>query len=658
MPVDLVPQIPVIRRVFEGFRVPVFMEPMVEADDVIATLARRGEERGLDVFIVTADKDARQLISDHVRILNLRKNKVMDAAGLEEDWGIRPDQVVDFLALTGDSVDNVPGVPGIGEGFAATFLKEFGTLDNLLANVGQVKGPKKQQSLARARGDRPARPPARRLCATTSRSRSTGTRSRPRAPTSTALKALCAECGFHRFRDELGHEREPAAGREDDLGGQLPRRSTRPRRFAAFLAELRAPAAVLRRHRDDRARPAPAPTWSGCRSRWKAGEAYYLPVRGPAGSRVLDEAATLDGPAADPDRSGRREGRPEHQVRHAGARPRGPRAGRPDHRHDDPVATCSKAASGTTTSTSSPSGCSTTTMIPITDLIGKGKNQLRMDQVAVARVAEYAGEDADATWRIEAILAAKVRERGALGRSTPSWNGRLISVLARMEAAGIAVDVARLKQLSREFAERMAAIETEVYRAGRPHLQHQLGPAAPPGALRRAEAAVAAEDARRRAEHGAGGPRGARAQAPVPGAAARSIASSRSSRAPTSTPCPELVHPEDGRIHASFNQGVAATGRLSSSDPNLQNIPVRTEDGRQIRQAFVAGRPGWLLLTADYSQIELRILAHYSDDPALVPGLRRGPRHPQRRRRAGSSASPSRRSTSRSGGSPRRSISA
>src|SRR5271155_5015194 len=147
MPVNLVPQISVVRRVFEGFRVPVLTLPEMEADDVIATLARRAEERGLDVFIVTADKDARQLISDQIRILNLRKNKIIDAAELEKEWGIRPDQVVDFLSLTGDAVDNVPGVPGIGEGFATTFLKQFGTLDALLANVNQVKGPKKQQSL-------------------------------------------------------------------------------------------------------------------------------------------------------------------------------------------------------------------------------------------------------------------------------------------------------------------------------------------------------------------------------------------------------------------------------------------------------------------------------------------------------------------------------
>ncbi len=115
---------------------------------MIATLARRGEERGLDVFIVTADKDARQLISDQVRIFNLRKNKVMDAAALEEEWGIRPDQVVDFLALTGDTVDNVPGVPGIGEGFAATFLKEFGTLDNLLAKSARSRARRSSRACA------------------------------------------------------------------------------------------------------------------------------------------------------------------------------------------------------------------------------------------------------------------------------------------------------------------------------------------------------------------------------------------------------------------------------------------------------------------------------------------------------------------------------
>ena len=163
MPDDLVPQIPIIRRVFEGFQVPVFIEPMFEADDIIATLTMRALERGMDVLIATADKDARQLIGDHVGIYNIRKNKVMDAAGLLEDWGIRPDQVVDFLSLTGDSVDNVPGVPGIGPGFASTFLREFGTLDYLLENPGEGEGRQETAGPPRPQGDRPPRPAACRL---------------------------------------------------------------------------------------------------------------------------------------------------------------------------------------------------------------------------------------------------------------------------------------------------------------------------------------------------------------------------------------------------------------------------------------------------------------------------------------------------------------
>jgi DNA polymerase-1 len=203
MPEELVPQIPVIRRLFEGFRVPVLEEPLMEADDVIATLARRGAEQGLDVMIVTADKDARQLIGEQIKLYNLRKKTVIDAQALEKEWGIRPDQVVDFLALTGDSVDNVPGIPGIGPGYAATFLKEFGTLDRLLAEVSRVKAPKKRQSL---RDHADAARLARRLVTLRDDLALTlewdALRTQP--PDVQALATLCTECGFHRFRDELG----------------------------------------------------------------------------------------------------------------------------------------------------------------------------------------------------------------------------------------------------------------------------------------------------------------------------------------------------------------------------------------------------------------------------------------------------------------------
>ena len=238
MPIDLVPQIPVIRRLFDGFRVPVFIEPMMEADDVIATLARRGEERGLDVLIVTADKDARQLIGDQIRIFNIRKNTVLDAAGLLEDWGIRPDQVVDYLALTGDSVDNVPGVPGIGPGFAGTFLKEFDTLDNLLANPGRVKGAKKQQAL-------------REHAETARRARQLVKLKddlplsldwdalKTQGPDVQALRSLCDQCGFHRFKAELGPRRDQEGSAPPRRGKRSTRRSTHPESFEAFLTELR-----------------------------------------------------------------------------------------------------------------------------------------------------------------------------------------------------------------------------------------------------------------------------------------------------------------------------------------------------------------------------------------------------------------------------------
>jgi len=610
MPVDLVPQIPVIRRVFEGFRVPVLLEPLMEADDVIATLARRGEERGLDVFIVTADKDARQLISDQVRVYNLRTKKLIDAQVLEQEWGIRPDQVVDFLALTGDSVDNVPGVPGIGAGYAAKFLKEFGTLDRLLAEVSRVKEPKKKQSLREHAG-------------TARRARQLVTLRddlplaldwdalRTQPADVEALKALCTECGFHRFRDELGKaDGEPKA--ESTWPADYHTVDT-IESFRAFLAELgRQPRFCI-----DTETTALDPLRAelvGLSVCWRAGEAYYLPLRGPAGSSLLVERETLAalGPIlSDPavEKVGQNIKYDMLALSRAGVELAGPvtdtmilsyllESGERNHNLDQLAQRLLDH-----------------TMIPITDLIGKGKSQARMDEVAVGRVAQYAAEDADATWQVEEILRARVQDEG-LWNLYAELERPLIAVLARMEAAGIAVDVARLRQLSSEFADRMATIETEAYAlAGRtfninsgPQLRQVLFEELKLPSLQKTpggEQSTAQDVLEELAQ-----------KHPFPALLLqhRQLAKLKSTYLDA---LPGLVHPEDGRIHASFNQSVAATGRLSSSDPNLQNIPVRTEEGRQIRQAFIADRPGWLLLTADYSQIELRILAHFSDDPAL-----------------------------------------
>ncbi len=311
MPVDLVPQIPMIRRVFEGFRVPVLMEPEMEADDVIATLARRGDERGLDVFIVTSDKDARQLIGDHVRLLNLRNKKEMDAAALEKDWGIRPDQVVDYLSLTGDSVDNVPGVPLIGPTNASALLKEFGTLDRILENVDRVKGPKKQQSLRdHAETARLARQLVILRDDLSLAIDWEALKTQP--PDRETLFALCTECGFHGFRDEL---RPPAAAARPAGPSWVAdyRLVDTPELFAAFLDELsRQPRFCV-----DTETTALDPLRADLvgLSFCLAGRRGLLPPGPRPGGVATARRGRDDGRhAADPGRPGNREGRAEPQV--------------------------------------------------------------------------------------------------------------------------------------------------------------------------------------------------------------------------------------------------------------------------------------------------------------------------------------------------------
>jgi DNA polymerase-1 len=611
MPEDMRPQIEVIKRLFAAFRVPAILHEGVEADDVIATLARRAVREGMDVVICTSDKDARQLLDEHTRILNLTQNKFLDVEGLKTDWGIRPDQVVDYLALTGDSVDNVPGVPGIGPKTASELIVKFDTLETLLQSVEKVSGAKRQQNL--------------REFADVARRAKSLVQLQEDVPfpidwnelkldgyDSQALKALCFECGFHTFLNEIVDEGPPEpASVWDTSAYEL---IDTPEALAAFVADLETQPKFC----DDTETTGVDPLRAdlvGLSFSWAEATGAYLPVKGPMFDRVLDREATLAALRpilADPSKEkvGQNLKYDMLVLQRHGAPLAGPftdtmvlsyllESGERNHNLDD----LSRRLLGHT-------------MIPIDSLIGKGKNQRSMDEVEVAKVTAYAAEDADAAWRLEAILAPKLREEGLWDLYT-ELERPLIGVLAKMESVGVKVDSARLKALSDEFGGRMQVIETEIYAiAGR---AFNIGSAAQlrqilfqelnlpvisktPGGEPSTAVDVLEELA---------------AQHPLP----RLLIQHRQLAKLKSTyldALPSMVHPADGRVHASFNQVVAATGRLSSSDPNLQNIPVRTEDGRQVRQAFVAGFSGWKLLTADYSQIELRILAHYSKDPTLV----------------------------------------
>lgn len=608
MPDDLIAQINVIKRVYEGFHVPILELSGYEADDVIATLARAGEKRGLDVRIATADKDARQLLSDRVRIVNFRKNfEELGVPELERDWGIKPSQVVDLLALTGDSVDNVPGVPGIGLKTASKLLQDFGDLDSLLAHPEKVAGAKKQEAL-RDHADSARR--ARELIVLHDQLplKIDWDELRVTQADIRKLHELCRECGFHRFVQELGPdpgEAEVPWAMDYEIVDSVPK-------LEALVAELQGKTRLSIDTETTSIDPLEADL-VGISVCWDQARAAYIAIRGPQGASLTPEATALESLRpllADPnvEKIGQNLKYDLLVLARSGTRIAGPitdtmvlsyllESGERNHSLDELSRRFLKHE-----------------MIPIDRLIGKGKTQKRMDEVEVKKVAEYAAEDADAAWRLSAILAPKAAEEG-LWELYANLERPLISVLAEMERVGIAVDVFRLKRLGDEFAQRLAGLEKDIYSAAGKTFNIGSGPqlrkvlfeelklpviSKTPGG----EPSTAQEDLEELA--------GAH---PLP----RILIEHRRLAKLKSTyldALPNLVK-QDGRVHASFNQVVAATGRLSSSDPNLQNIPVRTEDGKQIRQAFIPGEPGWSLLTADYSQIELRVLAHFSGDRAL-----------------------------------------
>lgn len=616
MPTDLRLQLPVIKEAFQAFEVPVVEALGSEADDVIATLARLGVEQGLDVTICTSDKDARQLIGPHVRLFNIRKQEAMDEPSLLADWGIRPDQIVDLLSLTGDTADNIPGVPGIGVKTAAQLLQQFDSLDNLLANLDKVKGDKKRESLkAHTQTALTARTLVK-LQTDLELGTDWGTLKLTPPNIPNAVK-LCQQCGFHKFQKDL----------TDAYGSATPavewrtdyRTVDTPEALDKFVEELAAqPKFCLDTETTDT---------NPCRARlvglsfaWKPELAYYIPVRGPMFDQKLDEHLVLEKLRPileDPSRTivGQNIKYDWIVLAQAGVTLGGRmvdsmilsyllESGERNHSLDEISQRLLDHK-----------------MIPISNLIGKGKNQKKMDEVEVALVAEYAAEDADATWRITEKLEPIVRDQD-LWTLYDNVERPLVEVLARMEKAGVVVDVPRLKQLSDEFAKRLAEIEKEIY-------LHAGG-----------EFNIASAQQLREILYD-------RLKLPIlgktPGGEPSTAAEILEELAPMH-PLPRMlmehrqlsklkntyldalptVIGSDSRVHASFNQTVAATGRLSSSEPNLQNIPVRSEQGRQIRQAFIAPGPDWVLLTADYSQIELRMLAHFCQDENLLEAFRTG----------------------------------
>jgi len=615
---DLVPQIELIEEFLHALGIPVLRQPGFEADDIMATIANEVERQGGECLLVTTDKDCRQLISDRVKILNLRKNAILDHAGLLEEWGIQPEQVVDFQALVGDSSDNVPGVPKIGPKTARDLLAKYGNLESILAHLDEM--PKKTWSESlRAHIDQ----------ALLSRQLVTLRRDVPLdlnwqnlrlRPANRALVFdLCRRLGFGKLLSEL-QELLP----KEELTikkAQIEYRTI----VVESLEQLRQLVAQWTNVSEislDTETTDIRPRWAdlvGISLAVSLEEGYYIPIRSPLGEVRLPEAQVLDilRPIltnAQIKKIGQNLKYDLVVLRSAGVKVEGVGF---DCMLADYLLSPGSRSHGLDELAQRVLGHQT---IKIDSLIGKGKRQLTMDQVSISRIAEYAVEDAILPWHLKQRLVPEL-ERNSLLTLFSELEVPLVEILAEMEYLGVRVDERRLSELGREFESRMADLEREIYElAGRTfnisspkQLQEVLFEQLKLPSSKRTKTGISTDSEvleELAEEH------------PLPAKIIeyRQLAKLKSTYIDGLR---EMVCPRTGRVHASFHQAVTATGRLSCSDPNLQNVPVRTEEGRAIRSAFVAPEAGWVLLSADYSQIELRVLAHFSQDSGLCEAFQR-----------------------------------
>ena len=607
MPEDLVAQIPVLKKVIRAYRIPLFEYEDYEADDVLASLARIAASQDVASVIVTTDKDLLQVVDSRTVVFNPVKEVYLDPGGVKDAFGVKPGQVADVLSLWGDPSDNVPGVPGIGEKTAKSLIEEFGSLDSLLRNIGRVKNPRVRDTLEQ---NKDLLETSRRLVTIEDGLKLDFRLEdfRLDEPESEELRALFEELEFSSLLAEL----TPAAGKGERAWKVIYREPE----LVELINLIRKNKAVALDTETTSVFPAQAEL-VGMSFAVKPGEAYYLPLGhdyagAPKQIPKAKALSMLKEVLADPviKKIGQNIKYDAIVLRREGLELEGidldtlilsyllePNWGKHNlgklavmYLHEQ--------------------------VIEYHDVVGKGKNEITMNAVEVDRAAPYACQDADLALKLGLILWPKVEEQG-LDKLYRRLEQPLITVLADMEHRGVAVDTEALRGLSAELKAELDRLEKKIYEeAGTEfninsprQLAHVLFEKLQLPAGRKTRVTKGFSTSTDVLQE----------LAPISAAAKcaleyRQLAKLKSSYADA---LPALVNPETGRIHTSYNQAVTATGRLSSSDPNLQNIPARGDLGRRFRQAFIPAK-GFRFLAADYSQIELRVLAHLADDPALI----------------------------------------
>jgi len=630
MPDDLVAQIEPLHAAVRALGWPLLCVEGVEADDVIGTLAARAAAAGEDCVISTGDKDLAQLVDGHVTLVNTMTEEKLDVAGVREKFGVPPERIVDYLALIGDAVDNVPGVAKVGPKTAVKWLDQYGSLDAIVAHAGEIKGVVGEN----LRKHLDFLPLGRKLVTVARDLDLPAVELAPEAPDTEKLKALYAELEFKTWLRELNGEvvEKPASAKKAAVPPAPTFETTDPDRsaYACILADAQLDdwlkrldqAALVALDTETTALDQMQARLVGLSVCIEPGQAAYLPLghhyAGAPDQLPFDATLAKLKPwleSADHKKLGQHLKYDRHVFANHGIHLAGI--------VDDTLLASYVLESGQSHELGALAArhCGLAT-ISYDDVTGKGANRISFAQVDLERAAQYAAEDADVTLRVHRALAPRLATEEKLERLYRDIELPVAEILFRMERHGVLIDTQALARQSDALGKRLMEIEAAAHAlAGQPfnlNSPKQLGEIlftnlglpvvkkTPSGTPSTDEEVLQklAEDY------------------PLPKCLLehRTLAKLKGTY---TDKLPKMVNPVTGRVHTSFSQAVAVTGRLASSDPNLQNIPIRTPEGRRIRAAFVAP-PGHRLVSADYSQIELRIMAHLSNDAGLLGAFARG----------------------------------
>jgi len=625
MPDELRTQIEPLHAIVRAMGLPCIVEAGVEADDVIGTLAQQAAASGIRSVISTGDKDMAQLVNDHISLINTMNNKTLDRAGVIEKFGLPPEQIIDYLALIGDTSDNIPGIPGVGPKTAVKWFKQYGSLDEIINQADTIKGKIGEKFRANM-----AQLPLSRQLTTIKLDvplTETPETLQPQPADNEALRELFQQLGFKRWLDEL----ENGAASDHPPTDEAETPATVERHYDTILDQASLDK-WLERLNNAELFAFDTETTSldyieaeivGVSFAIEAGTAAYVPLAHDYedAPTQLDRATVLEQlqPLLE-DNNRKKVGQnlkyDANVLLNYGIQLRGIAF---DTMLESYVFNSIASRHDMDSLAKNYLGVET---IHYEDVAGKGAKQITFNQVPVEVAAPYAAEDADITLQLHQTLWPKVNADKALRKLFNEIELPLLPILAQMEYHGVLVDAEMLNMQSGELSERMQQIEQEAFVAAEQAFNLSSPKQIQEILFEKQQLPVIKKTPKGQPSTAEEVLQELALDYPLPKLILEHRGMSKLKSTYTDK-LPKQIHPKTGRVHTSYHQAITATGRLSSSNPNLQNIPIRSPEGRRIRQAFIAPA-GKIIVAADYSQIELRIMAHLSNDSGLLGAFQRG----------------------------------